>query len=160
MTKSILPFIIILLSAWLNNAFACDCAGEATVKEAVASSDFVVYGQIISSQMITNNDTIELKDQDRELYHVRGMRYTVLIMTSYKAEFRTDTLIVYSGSGSADCGVLLETGQKYIIYACWSRPGSHQPPKNHQAETLYTGLCTRTTGNIEKEMAALKEAGY
>lgn len=134
-------FIVFLGSAFLTSGFGCECAGllKPTIREDIAYrvslSKVVFEGQIESFQIglrkvFSVGSPGVIKDQPFHygLYKVRALRI-------YKGPKQSSFEIV-TGIGGGDCGIRLQIGAKYLIYASGDQedyPGQ-----------LYTCECDRT----------------
>ena len=91
---------MVLLSNW---SLACSCDETNSVKEELAISDAVFVGKIFSSTQVQIGNY--LKNE-----------FKIEILNLKKGHFSKDTISVYTGISSRDCGVEFEIGEDYIIY--------------------------------------------
>lgn len=131
---------------------ACTCIGQEDVKQARKHSDVVAVGRVIGGERLV----ITIAD-DTMLTSV-VMRYTILVERSFKGRIRGDTLVVYTGLGSGDCGYEFERDQCYVIY------GNRDPHYNlkrtastplYGKNIIWTDICTRTRPYDESEIKTL-----
>lgn len=142
-----------------NQAIACDCIGEVTVKDAVKSSDIVITGQVLTKEIITVKDTLDMgpyTTTNSPQYDMTEARYTILIVHRHKGKFKSDTLTIITGTSGGDCGFLFEIGKKYIIYGSNERDNGFHKPKKLPNNDYWTNSCTRTVLYNEKEFQEIK----
>lgn len=144
---------------------ACSCIGESTIKEAVKNADAVVFGTILSKQIIIVNDTIWTEippgNPAGDKSSIRSLaiaRYQLLVADIYKGGITTDTLTIQTGVGGGDCGIRFEVGTKYVVY------GMHKTYLGREVndfkpsrDILWTNSCLRTTSYFQEEIAGLRK---
>jgi len=156
---NILKKMAIVCFMFWNTSLACTCIGDSTtVENALKYSSFVFTGKVIASEEVSllpkkwlNNPSWQYK----EIFY-RKMKYTFEVSAIYKGELITDTLIVYSGFGSGDCGYQFLIDHDYIVYANWNNS-----LKDTDLETplkfVETDICTRTTLLDDNEVQEIEE---
>ena len=102
-----LSFILMVLI--IQDVYACKCMSPSTFQEEYKNSDQIFVGRVLR------------KDSAYEVY------YLFQTISVYKGR-ETDTVTIRSGFGGPDCGIVMEIGQSYLIYA----------------RSKYTGRCSRT----------------
>lgn len=146
-------FLLILFS-FTTPALSCNCVGGRTVQEAVAYNDGIITGTVISKSYVTIVDSTILRTfhydslMISKASEVLIAKYKVLLHDSFKGEFTKDTISVYSGIGTFDCGSRLKVGEKYIVY------GKNETYLNQKGNgfhfpkgpnIIWTYRCLRTT---------------
>ena len=107
-------------------AIACTCDSAPTVDAALAQSDAVFVGTVISGKLLVGR---------------RGDPYarvfTFAVVEAYKGVAESN-IEVQTGIGWGDCGLDFLVGRKYLVYACndtWGGRGQ---------TVLQADICTRT----------------
>lgn len=101
-------------------AWACSCATLDTVEDALADSDLVVYGEVLSVRgPFSLGCTISSADP---------MQVRVEVLEAFEGAEVGDVITIETARDGASCGVGFQEGEDWLIYASG---GS-------------TGLCTRT----------------
>lgn len=155
-----LLFLFVFIS-FSTPVLSCNCVGGRTVQEAVEFNDGILTGTVISKSYVTVSDSMILRTfhfdsiMIRKASQVLIARYQVLVHDSFKGDFTKDTILVYSGIGTIDCGSRLKVGEKYIIYGKnrtyfnESKNGFYFPKGPN---ILWTYRCLRTTLYDSKEL--------
>lgn len=138
---------LILLMLWNTTfAFSCTCInmGHSTVKKALKYYDFVFTGRVISSETaslapVDFNETIF---EYMELFYQKK-KYTFEVITIYKGKIQSDTIVVYSGFGTGDCGYKFLVDSTYIVYSNWNRSLTEADFRT-LLKFIETDVCTRT----------------
>lgn len=141
----------------------CSCVGTSSVNEAIEWSDVVVMGKILSKELIKLIRPPEFSAEDSltspKIFTPKVAKYTLLVNSGFKGEFKSDTLEIYTGLGGGDCGFRFEIGRIYLVYADqnpyillsddWSYPTGK--------DIYWTNICTRTQIFDENEMKEIKK---
>ncbi|MDW0110293.1 hypothetical protein [Sporosarcina aquimarina] len=116
-------FLLMGMMVPSNEVKACSCIEAPPVSEAVDQSDAVFLGTVTSiKELVSNREvTIEVKE-------------------SWKG-VESKTLTVYTGFNSADCGLTIDTGEKYLFYANKSSEDTGDP-------ILTSSFCSRTATEL------------
>jgi len=153
--------IILLLSFYTANIFACKCL-EVSVADNLASSDIVFKGKVIS-QVITNNfDSLNISlgdtNVDIDFSAIPVSAVTIEIDTLYKG-LGCHILTIITPASSASCGVYFSTGEEYMIYASMQMRQPYQVKDNCNCRNIFwTHSCTRTKiWTAEEEQAIFIE---
>ena len=118
-----LLFVILMITAGTESAFACRCSGEGTVSNGVKYSDAVLTGTIISKTLSSNYDSLGVVvtgDTSELNFNWRQIPISVVsikIDKMYKGQLVSDTLTILTPYSSSSCGYRFVVGQKYIVYA-------------------------------------------
>ncbi len=127
-TKMLLLLFSVLL---FENSYSCDCKEKQAVNIAVENSALVIRGRILDAEyskpLNQNQDYLDsLSKKMNRLYFEpqRVNEYIVLVESSYKGASNLDTLIIRTGLGSGDCGLLLDIGAEMIFYGRAVEEGS------------------------------------
>jgi len=128
----ILSLVIPLLIAHAANA--CSCAGQMTAADEFADAKIVFVGRVESVRDRSSFLTRLFRKNPDEKHYCRdvGMEVTFGVQKAWKG-VATRHLVLLTGRGGGDCGVLFKTGVDYIVYA-W-------PPGESGCQT---SICTRT----------------
>lgn len=144
---------------------SCNCVGNRTVQESVNYNDGVISGTVISKSYVTVIDSTILRTfhfdslMISKASEVLIARYEVVLQETYKGDFSEDTLLIYSGIGTFDCGFRFKVGEKYIIYGKTetyfnqAQNGFHFPKGEN---TLWTYKCLRTRLYNSEEVQEIK----
>ena len=118
--------ILILLLFLRNETIACRC-GDRSLDSHFKRSDVILKVKIISIADSTFEDKLEQKwykesseSENRNFAPYREINHVniAVIIGCYKGEYKfSDTVRVFSGVGSGDCGFLFEVGKEYIVFA-------------------------------------------
>ena len=123
--KKIALFTLIVLGSY--GCFACDCKESRNdsigIVEAYEQSDVVTVARV--SEIILHEDTNKISN-----YRTVKM----IIQRAYKGVQKRDTITVTAYIGGPSCGVELNEGVVYLLYAY-----------NHSKLGITTDSCTRTT---------------
>jgi|GEM_PF-6169420 len=92
-----LRMFIVLLLLSISEANACRCR-TMTLQEEITNADDIFTGTVIKKA--TGND----------------ISYIFAISTRFKGN-KKDTIIIHSGFGGPDCGMVFETGKSYLVYS-------------------------------------------
>ena len=109
--------------------FFCSCIGTATPAESFSRAQAVAVGRVIT---IEHRKLYPVSRRDSLLSLWYPVRATLVVDARWKGP-AADTLEVYTGLGSGDCGYPFAVGQAYLLYAD-SMPGNY----------LATSICDRT----------------
>lgn len=136
--------------------------GESTVRQAIKNADSVVTGTILSKETVVSVDStlIELFKDDtssHDLFKIHTAKYRFKVESIYKGKFSTDTLTIYTGVGSGDCGNRFAIGGKYIIYGSKNTYFQFVGSPAKGENTLWTNICTRTRAFHPKEIEAIEK---
>lgn len=154
-------FFLLVILGFTTPVLSCNCVGGRTVQEAVDFNDGIVTGTVLSKTYVTVKDSMILRTfhfdsiMISKASEVLIARYEVLVHESLKGSFTQDTMLVYSGIGTFDCGSRLKVGEKYIIYGKnetyfnQSKNGFYFPKGPN---ILWTYRCLRTTPYNAKEL--------
>jgi hypothetical protein len=158
--------ILLLLFSLLlfENGHSCDCKEKEAVKIAVANSALVIRGKILHveyskplSQDQPYLDSLS-KKMNRLYFGSQSVNeYVVLVERAYKGAANLDTLIIRTGIGSADCGLVLDIGAEMIFYGRVVEQGSHFYDVTH-IPLFSTSSCSRTCSFSGKEEKAIQKA--
>lgn len=163
-----LTFILTLGFLLINNGiYACSCIGQRTVKEEIKYSDAVLIGKIISKELVTLADStaIKLFGNDSTItkgypYETVVAKYELLLTSKYKGKITSDTIKIYTGLGSGDCGVRFEVGKNYIVYG---KEETYFGQINNdwlfpKGKNIYwTNICSRTTIESMEEITEIEK---
>jgi hypothetical protein len=105
--QTIVVILVLLLIG--SNSFACSCTGKSSVKEAVRNSDIVFGGKVLFVKRVDY-----LRWQGIPMV---GKLVTLLVQEQAKGILHSDTVVIATGSGGADCGVQFQEGHSYLVYA-------------------------------------------
>ena len=139
--------VILILLFIGSNSFACSCTGKMSVKEAVRNSDIVFGGKVLFVKPVDY-----LRWQGIPMV---GKLVTLLVQEKAKGTIDTDTVIIATGSGGADCGVQFQEGHSYLVYA--KSYSFANRINNDSVRYFYAGLCSRTGAYKQTE---LKKASH
>ena len=163
MTRScqLIVLAALLLSApYVANA--CSCPRPPPAMEAAKRSDRVFLGQVTSIQTHkTSGFVLWVKDRVAELGDALGrdwrqdLRYefrrevTLEVVENFKGA-QTNKLVITTGWGGGDCGVLFDTGRAYLVFA--------KHPKDHSR--LVTTICDGTgeAQRVQPQLAELRSS--
>ena len=154
--KTIIHTLTILTILLLSNeAKACTCIGERTVKDEIKNKDAVFVGIITESEEMRIYDTLS---PNKTIFRVE-MKYTIVIETVYKGRQISDTAFIFTGSGSGDCGYNFKIGQKYIVYAGHLKTEDRYNGQVYidKKSAFYTTICTRTRKYQDEEIKEIKK---
>lgn len=152
---------LLVFTGFTTPVLSCNCVGGRTVQEAVEYNDGIITGTVISKSYVTVIDSTILRTfhfdsiMISKASQVLIARYEILVHERFKGDVTQDTVLVYSGIGSFDCGSRLKVGEKYIIYGKnetylnQSKNGFYFPKGPN---ILWTYRCLRTSPNNAKEL--------
>jgi hypothetical protein len=149
--------LILIIICGRQDLVACSCIGEASVKQAVKTSDAVVIGTILSGEPYHEVDSTWIFGKDslgnERYFSFTKMKYVILVTDKFKGKFEGDTIIVRTGMGGGDCGYEFEVGNSYIIYSY------KDPERSKEHAAFVTNICTRTCPATDMtEIALIKKA--
>jgi hypothetical protein len=156
--------LIIFFGLIVYDTYSCDCKPLKTIKDAVISSDIVIHGKII--KVIYNKELVHRKsyvDTLQKIYQKKWYtdknvnEYTVVVQKSYKGTNVNDTIIIRTGLGAGDCGLILKVDSEFIFYASALKYGDIEFDSSKQ-KSFWTSSCTRTAifdKNEEIEIAEI-----
>ena len=145
--------MMLILSMLNVQASPCSCIGEANPKQALKAADRVFRGKVIHVEAFDVPVTSFGSDSNHK---VPFKRYTIQIQKMLKGKILRRQIAVITGVGHGDCGFNFTEGKEDIIYATWRTQFLNDEPTVRRF--LYTGICTRTTDDVEGEVKAI-EAG-
>ncbi len=144
--QTIVVILVLLLIG--SNSFACSCTGKSSVKEAVRNSDIVFGGKVLFVKRVDY-----LRWQGIPMV---GKLVTLLVQEQAKGILHSDTVVIATGSGGADCGVQFQEGYSYLVYA--KSYSFSNRINNDSVRWFYAGLCSRT--GIYKKAELKKASRY
>jgi hypothetical protein len=128
-------FAVPALSA--SSALSCTCAPKPSVGRASSQSDAVFVGRVIA----WHNVEIEFAPGQTP----SGYSFVFEVERLFKGALSSEVAVL-TGIGRGDCGYPFQVGEKYLVYASYTKKG------------VETNICTRTT-NISRADADLAELG-
>ncbi len=131
----------------MNSSFACSCIGKSKMKREVNNVNVLLTGKIISREIY--------KDETYPRMNLSKVVFKVLVMEKLKGKIATDTITLYTGMGSGDCGIQFRIGKSYIIYANYD--DEHFNSGIKVPKFLSTNICTRTIEFEIKEYNRIKK---
>ncbi|HEY0262097.1 MAG TPA: hypothetical protein VGB95_03665 [Chitinophagales bacterium] len=157
MKKKLILFLL-LFGFTTEHLLACSCIGESTTKDEYMYRDIVLSGTIIEIQTDWEPDSTAIKDLlemgiavdsffDQNYLRRYYTKNIIKIDRVYKGKIHSDTLTIYTGMSSGDCGFPFKQGGQYIVYGY-----KHKGNKNN----YWTSICTRTKRYDPNEAAELK----
>ena len=153
--------IVISILAFLTfgtlNVEACDCKEVKSIKEEYDYSKSIVTGKIISQEQVVIYDSKVVKyEPDSKPYNGRLiMKYELVLTEVIKGNFKTDTIIIYTGMGAGDCGFRFKSGEKYLIYGIDGT--NNDSVFTNENKSLWTINCFRTKKEDKAEIEKLRE---
>jgi len=91
---------ILIATCHVFTVHACECSAVSFTQE-FDRADYVFIGTVVK------------KDSSNE---VLGLSYTFLVSNIFKGP-KAETIILSTGSGGGDCGMLFEIGKRYLVYS-------------------------------------------
>ena len=159
-----LTFFLILF--WTGHSYACSCEGEGTVAGSVKSTDIVFSGQVVSSTLTTNYDSLGIiVSGDTNYSYFELLKFPTAVVKikvdrMYKGQLVTDTLTILTPPNDASCGVDFQVGQRYIVYATIFDEmlmTDKVKRRTFDNKTFWTNRCTRTQNwNTTEENEIIK----
>lgn len=140
------------MPGWVQGA-PCTCVGQAAPKVALQESDRVFRGKVLRMEVVMIPvilDGLQVGPQ------IRVHRYTVQVQSRIKGRTLPKQITVFSGEGGGDCGFRFVIDKEYVIYGHWRTQFLNDTPVGKRF--LYTDICTRTTGEVEDELGAIRAA--
>lgn len=155
--QTVKKIFVLFFGLIVYDTYSCDCKPLKAVKEAVSTSDLVIHGKIIKA---TYNkeldhrksyvDTLQKVYQKTWYTDKNVNEYIVVVQKSYKGANVNDTIIIRTGLGTNDCGLILNVGSEFIFYASALKYGDIEYDNSKQ-KSCWTSSCTRTTPFDKKE---------
>ncbi len=127
--------VVILLSFASQTVTACSCGGPGTPCESFGSAAAVFVGTVTGvrenerSDLKTLSERRKAEDLGEIDWAPRAFKFSV--EQSYLGVAGSEVEI-FTGRGGGDCGLVFQTGQRYLVYAYRSK------------DKLTTSICTRT----------------
>lgn len=158
-------FIVLILLFFLipQRLESCSCIMP-TISESFVGSEVVLTGKVVSKELVGLYKSYLIKIDTSINNPINDFtlinRYYVLIEKCYKGLLTSrDTIVIYSGRGGGDCGVLLEMGKEYIIYAQRKSYLQDNGVVTYPVgdKVLWTNTCTRTNLIDQKEITAIEK---
>ena len=170
---TLLALVFFVLS--IQIVTACTCY-EFSIETEYENCDFVVEGQVISSEADWMLDSFRVKVllklgfstdslSERFMHDVLNgfqVRKTLFKVDHwYKNQRSTDTLVIYTNLGTSMCGFNFREGHNYIVYGNYRSLFSFNGyPRNQgfsrKRNIFYTGLCNRTQESNSEERKKLE----
>lgn len=158
---------ILILIGMTDKIFACSCSGRSTVEQEVKHADAVIVGTILSKQIVTLTDSTILKMSPNDtiirnspMSKMTIARYDLLVQNIYKGIITNDTLKIYTGLGSGDCGIRFEIGKKYIVYGeneTYFGQVNNDFKFPREKNSYWTHSCLRTTSYFQDEITEIEK---
>ena len=150
--------------------------GPGTVKEEFKKKELIIYGRVISKELVSPSETIRedmvkdvrsrLKDDKQKLNFFDTdyiFEVKLEVIEKYKGVDIRDTVTIYTAMKSATCGYAFEKDKVYIIYASkrsymdFMFLAESDRDKNFEKKNTYwTTHCSRTTEYNKLEADELK----
>jgi len=158
-------FILVMLFSSLE-AMSCDCAFRKSVKETFLSTEFVLEVIVIRSnrkhQLDQSRSFLDsLGKKHRRVYFKPATvnQYVLAVSQVFKGQVLTDTIVLRTNlSPVYDCGLLLEEGKTYILYASEVSKGTHFSDSYKDTQVLSSSVCSRTTEYSKLKVWKVKRA--
>ena len=136
---------------------SCDCDPFRPVNASFDHSDIVIHGKIIKASLRieierSKNyiDSLQ-KQKDKYWYTDRLVNeYQVVVIRGYKGVNTKDTIIIRTGEGGGDCGLIYKVNDRIIFYATKIKNGD-MDYSNSKLKLFWTSECTRTDFFDKKE---------
>ena len=147
--KILRNMMILIAVAASFEAAACKCDPAGTVEKGFEVADVVMTGTVLSSETVT----FSYPEHTSSGMHT-FMHYRLLVTGVYKGSIKADTVSVYTGTGTGDCGYPFKTDKRYIVYGYHTKDARKEnSPFPQGAHIVWTNTCTRTTlfERVEKE---------
>ncbi|AHM60053.1 hypothetical protein D770_08980 [Flammeovirgaceae bacterium 311] len=168
MKQSLLRILLVSFLAYSNagDALACKCQGTSTVHGSVRSADIVFSGEVLSSTITYNYDSLGVEitgDTTDMKFQWRGIPTAVVIIKVdkiYKGKSSSDIITILTSTRGASCGVLFNIGSIYIVYATVTDelPFTDKlKRRTFDCKTFWTHQCTRTQEWNKEEVVELKK---
>jgi hypothetical protein len=167
----------IIIVGLAGHAAACTCGGPWSVEEEFVDTELIVYGKVISKELISLQETLKpdkvsgvkerLKGDNQKLqffesYHVFEIKFE--IVEKYKGTVLRDTVTIYTVPKTASCGFKFEKGKIYIVYGSKKSdigfmflPRADIEGNLEKENTFWTSRCTRTTEYKRSEADELRK---
>jgi hypothetical protein len=157
------------------SSFACNCAGQGSVKAGVEAASVVFTGRVLKLEYSNLAESIDPDSLAiaRSLPHEGSKNYldspmmlkaTLVVTTDFKGVAKNDTIIVYTGIRGATCGFKFEANKEYTVYATTENYMfnffrlDRQRFRNFSKRGVYwTSICSRTTIAVGQEQGLLNE---
>jgi len=163
MCRTILMLIVIISS---YQVMACDCAYRKSVKEVFAQTSYILDVNVIQAlfdhPLDHSQSYLDSLSQTYRRYFlgpVRANQYLLQVKQVYKGEMLTDTILLRTGAHSGVCGLFLEEGRRYILYASEVTDGHRYFDTYSKTIVLVSSICSRTAKYSIWEECKLKKAG-
>lgn len=153
-----------------NSVRACSCIGESTVEGAYKSSDIIISGKVIRITDEYLPDSANIKETiasgipadelDMRQYRYYLKKVLIKVETVFKGQASIDTLTIYTGRGSGDCGYRFKADQNYIIYGemeSYLAGTSKNQDFPHGQNVYWTNICMRTQEYNRNEIKDLEK---
>lgn len=112
--------ILILLFLTLpGKSYSCDCVGIASLKKSIEESDIIVSGIVISKSIDTVRKFLQtelpanISPYNKSIFSHTIAKYKVIIKKLYQGEISSDTITIYSGLYSSECGYTFNIWEEY-----------------------------------------------
>ncbi len=160
-----------------GHVYACKCGGPWSVEEEFEDTELIVYGKVISKELVSIQETLKqdkvsdvkerLKGDNQKLqffesYNVFEIKFEII--EKYKGTVLRDTMTIYTAPKAASCGYKFEKGKIYIVYGSKRSDigfmflSDADINENLEKEnTFWTNHCTRTTEYNRLEAAELRK---
>jgi len=122
-------FLTAILLGLFGRTYACKCEPP-TREEGLKNSDLVIYGKVISTELISFAKTIddnklsefkeELKGDKKKLELLESdwvLKVEIIVKEKVKGEIHQDTVTIYTAWSSASCGYKFKKDLSYHVYA-------------------------------------------
>lgn len=135
-------FFVFIFCIGSFDVFACTCKYPPNLTErekiegAFKNTDFVFTGKVIK--------VFQKRIREGKDIFLEGEKTVVLeIIGDFKNNIRKKNLTIKTGMANGDCGVIFQIGEKYIVYAVFTKTYNS---KNQYIKTeIHTKDCSRTT---------------
>jgi len=147
-----LMFYLFLFSV-NNNAIACFCFGEGSVRTAINKADVVLTGKVVLIERIAIPYNIPRMVNSINIhYH----KVRIIIERLYKGNVKNEVIEVFTGIwDGGGCGYEFKLYETYAVYATKRNRFVNEGDK---VETfVYTDICTRTTKRVSEEMSEIEK---
>lgn len=141
-------FFTSLFLLCFNVGYCCDCDSVPTVKQSMLDNSLIFAGKLISKRMVPiriEADGIYFTHRTRKVKEspLKSAYYEYIfdVICLYKGQYNR-RILVYSDYLESACGVNLELGTRYIVYA--NNETVFYSRKSKREKIYKTSSCTRT----------------
>lgn len=166
--KKLTSTLMVLLTLFVSEVYACNCNPGGTIEANVKASDVIIKAKILSIAYTNRLDTMNVVSEGDPnnvfskywKFHVKI--YKAVVQATYKGKLLSDTITIVTGMNGAACGLNMAIDGEYLVYGTLRdyQGFSSVQRKATDGKLFWTNNCTRSFDFSDTEAEDVKKEIY